>query len=96
MNGGVNHFGSPFNFPEEFITVYRLHPLRAGPDRVPRDGESRTRSGSRFPIVETFRGRATAFMRERGLANWALSMGRQRLGSARAAEPSARSCRTSR
>ena len=27
MNGGVNHFGSPFNFPEEFITVYRLHSL---------------------------------------------------------------------
>ena len=27
MNGGVNHFGSPFNFPEEFITVYRLHAL---------------------------------------------------------------------
>ena len=27
VNGGVNHFGSPFNFPEEFITVYRLHPL---------------------------------------------------------------------
>jgi hypothetical protein len=30
--------------------------------------------------VETFRGRATEAMRERGLANWALSMGRQRLG----------------
>src|SRR5207245_2119266 len=27
VNGGVNHFGSPFNFPEEFVTVYRLHPL---------------------------------------------------------------------
>ena len=26
-NGGVNHFGSPFNFPEEFVSVYRLHPL---------------------------------------------------------------------
>ena len=23
----MNHFGSPFNFPEEFITVYRLHSL---------------------------------------------------------------------
>ena len=22
----------PFNFPEEFVTVYRLHPLVAGPD----------------------------------------------------------------
>src|SRR5262249_14694121 len=27
LNGGVNHFGSPFSFPEEFVTVYRLHPL---------------------------------------------------------------------
>ena len=27
VNGGVNHFGSPFNFPEEFMAVYRLHPL---------------------------------------------------------------------
>src|SRR6185295_12634901 len=23
----ANHFGSPFNFPEEFVTAYRLHPL---------------------------------------------------------------------
>ncbi len=31
-------------------------------------------------MVETFRGRATSFMRERGVADWALSLGRQRLG----------------
>jgi hypothetical protein len=36
---------------------------------------------SKIPIVETFRGKATPFMRERGLANWAVSMGRQRLGA---------------
>jgi hypothetical protein len=24
VNGGTNHFGSAFNFPEEFISVYRL------------------------------------------------------------------------
>ncbi len=24
---GVTHFGSPFNFPEEFINAYRLHPM---------------------------------------------------------------------
>ena len=35
INGGINHFGSPFNFPEEFITVYRLHPIAARPDRIP-------------------------------------------------------------
>ena len=27
VNGGSNHFGSPFNFPEEFTAVYRLHAL---------------------------------------------------------------------
>src|SRR5262249_36885003 len=27
VNGGVNHFGSPFNFPEEFVSVYRLHAM---------------------------------------------------------------------
>ena len=35
---------------------------------------------NRISVTKTFRGRATAAMRERGLANWALSMGRQRLG----------------
>src|SRR4029434_617967 len=32
------------------------------------------------PTVETFRGKATPALHERGIANWALSMGRQRLG----------------
>ena len=36
---------------------------------------------AKIPVVETFRGRATPFMHERGLANWGLSMGRQRLGA---------------
>jgi hypothetical protein len=80
VNGGVNHFGSPFNFPEEFTTVYRLHALvpdlleyrdfGAGPDAIQK----------KVPVVATFRGRATAETREKGLANWALSLGRQRLG----------------
>jgi hypothetical protein len=80
LNGGVNHFGSPFNFPEEFITVYRLHPLV--PDlidfrevRVPNDVVKKV------PVIETFRGKATQAMREGGLSNWALSLGRQRLGA---------------
>jgi hypothetical protein len=34
----------------------------------------------RIPVVDTFRGRATAAMREHGLASWALSLGRQRVG----------------
>ena len=80
VNGGVNHFGSPFNFPEEFMTVYRLHPLL--PDAL----ENRVldsdpnRIVSKTPIVNSFRGKATEVMTSTGLANTALSMGRQRLG----------------
>jgi hypothetical protein len=79
VNGGTNHFGSAFNFPEEFVSVYRLHPLL--PDLIEyRDPANPDVIASRIPIVETFRGKATPFMRERGLAPWVLSMGRQRLG----------------
>lgn len=80
LNRGVSHFGSPFNFPEEFITVYRLHPLV--PDLI----EFRNLDvdpnaiQTRLPVVETVRSGATRAMREGGLSNWALSMGRQRLG----------------
>jgi hypothetical protein len=80
VNGGTNHFGSPFNFPEEFVTVYRLHTMvpdlidyrqwDADPNRVRNE----------VAVVDTLRGRATQAMREGGLANWAVSMGRQRLG----------------
>ncbi len=80
VNGGVNHFGSPFNFPEEFVTVYRLHALV--PDLVEyREFAAPNSIKQKVPVVETFRGKATGFMHERGLANWALSMGRQRLGA---------------
>lgn len=80
VNGGVNHFGSPFNFPEEFITVYRLHPLL--PDLIEyREWNNQPDTvKARLPIVKTFRGRATEAMHKKGLANWSLSMGRQRLG----------------
>jgi len=81
VNGGTNHFGSPFNFPEEFITVYRLHPL------VPDLLEYRNLENDanvirkKVPVVKTFRGLATPQIREGGLANWAISMGRQRAGA---------------
>jgi hypothetical protein len=81
VNGGVNHFGSPFNFPEEFVTVYRLHTMV--PDLIEYrqwDADPNLVRG-KVPVVETFRGRATQAMRGGGLANWALSMGRQRLGA---------------
>jgi hypothetical protein len=81
INGGVNHFGSPFNFPEEFITVYRLHPLL--PDLIEYREWNKEPNVIRHnvPVIETFRGKATEAMRQKGLANWALSMGRQRLGA---------------
>ncbi|HET7231912.1 MAG TPA: peroxidase family protein [Longimicrobium sp.] len=80
VNGGVNHFGSPFNFPEEFITVYRLHPLV--PDLIEmRDYHHPNAIGEKFPVIQSFRGKATGAMDHAGLANWALSMGRQRLGA---------------
>lgn len=79
-NGGVNHFGSPFNFPEEFVSVYRLHPLvpdllefrdlKADPNKI----------AKKVPVVETFQGKATSFTQTMGLDNWALTLGRQRLG----------------
>ena len=80
INGGVNHFGSPFNFPEEFITVYRLHPLL--PDLIEYREWNKEPNviQQKVPVIETFRGKATEAMRQNGLANWGLSMGRQRLG----------------
>ena len=80
INGGINHFGSPFSFPEEFVTVYRLHTMV--PDLIEYREWERDPNviRNKIPVVDTFRGRATEAMRQRGLANWALSMGRQRLG----------------
>jgi Animal haem peroxidase len=79
INAGVNHFGSPFNFPEEFVTVYRLHALI--PDLIEfRDVKDPNRIANKIPVIETFQGKATEAMRSRGLADWGLSMGRQRLG----------------
>ncbi len=80
VNGGVNHFGSPFNFPEEFITVYRLHPLV--PDLLEfRDRHEPNTVERMVPVVSTFRGLATRNEHEGGLSNWAVTMGRQRLGA---------------
>jgi hypothetical protein len=80
VNGGVNHFGSPFNFPEEFVTVYRLHPLV--PDLIDyrEVGKDPNQIVQKVAVIETFEGKATDAMRSRGMANWGLSMGRQRLG----------------
>ena len=79
VNGGTNHFGAPFNFPEDFPSVYRLHALV--PDMLEyRDLADPNAIRERVPVVGTFRGAATPALRDRGLGSWALSMGRQRLG----------------
>jgi len=68
VNGGTHHFGSPFNFPEEFITVYRLHTLL--PDLLEyREISEPNKIVQMIPIVETFREKATTAMRTAGLAN---------------------------
>lgn len=81
INGGTNHFGVPFNFPEEFITVYRLHPLV--PDLIElRDWQNDPNViRKKVPVAKTFRSGATEEMGSSGLANWAISMGRQRSGT---------------
>src|SRR6266700_1222900 len=79
MMAGVNHFGVPFNFPEEFVSVYRLHPLV--PDMIEfRSLSDPDKIAKRIPVIDTFRAKATAKMHEGGLSSWALSFGRQRLG----------------
>ena len=53
-------------FPEEFITVYRLHALV--PDLIEyRDLEKdANRIQNKIPVIETFQGKATDAMRSRG------------------------------
>jgi hypothetical protein len=79
VNGGTNHFGSPFNFPEEFPSVYRLHAL--APDLIEfRNANNPDAITHNISVASTVRNGATEHMRERGIENWGLSMGRQRLG----------------
>lgn len=80
VNGGINHFGSPFNFPEEFTTVYRLHTMVPDLIEYREWSDSPNTINEKIPVVNTFRAKATEAMHSRGLANWAISMGRQRLG----------------
>jgi hypothetical protein len=80
INGGVNHFGSPFNFPEEFTSVYRLHPLV--PDLIEYRDLSKDPNQiiEKVAVINTFEGKATDAMHTGGMANWGISLGRQRLG----------------
>jgi hypothetical protein len=76
----TNHFGSPFNFPEEFVSVYRLHPLVPDLLEFRALDKDPNEIREKVAVVDTFRGKATDAMHRGGLANWALTMGRQRLG----------------
>ena len=80
INGGVNHFGSPFNFPEEFVSVYRLHSLI--PDLLEyRDlSKDPNKIDAKIPVIDTFEAKATDMMHTRGMGNWGITFGRQRLG----------------
>jgi len=80
VNGGVNHFGSPFNFPEEFVSVYRLHALVPDLIEMRQWDADPNQIRAKVPVISTFRGQATPALAERGVADWGLSMGRQRLG----------------
>ncbi|MEZ5855482.1 MAG: peroxidase family protein [Hyphomicrobiaceae bacterium] len=80
VNSGVNHFGSPFNFPEEFVSVYRLHSLVPDLIEMRRHDDDPNRIVAKVPVVATRHGNATLEMRRRGVADWGLSLGRQRLG----------------
>jgi hypothetical protein len=81
VNGGVNHFGSPFNFPEEFVTVYRLHALVPDLIEFRRFDKDPNQILQKVAVIDTFESKATGAMRDGGIANWGLSMGRQRLGT---------------
>ena len=76
----MNHFGSPFNFPEEFVTVYRLHALIPDLIEYRQIDKDPNQIVQKVAVINTFEGKATDAMRSRGLANWGLSLGRQRLG----------------
>jgi hypothetical protein len=78
-NSGTNHFGVPFNFTEEFVSVYRLHALL--PDLIElRDAKDPNAIFGKLPVVSTFRSKSTEVMHDLGLEDIALSFGRQRLG----------------
>jgi hypothetical protein len=80
LNAGVNHFGSPFNFPEEFITVYRLHALLPDLLEFRENDKDPNKIVKKIAVVNTFEAKATDAMHSVGMADWGLTLGRQRLG----------------
>ena len=60
--------------------MYRLHPLVPDLIEFRQIDNDPNVIRKKIAVVDTFRGKATTRMHEGGLGNWALSMGRQRLG----------------
>jgi hypothetical protein len=82
----TNHFGSPFALPEEFVTVYRLHPLV--PDvlekRSLKNGKVATATESGFEPVfteKTVQAFSDKELTKESLGDWWLSFGSQRTGT---------------
>src|SRR2546426_5969357 len=63
-----------------YTTLFRSHPLVPDLLEYREWDKDPNVIRKKIPVVDTFRGKATPFMADGGLANWALSMGRQRLG----------------
>jgi hypothetical protein len=80
-----NHFGAPFTLPEEFTSVYRLHPLI--PDvlekRVIRDGRIMSVKKGFTPVrtVDTALELATGLLTNQTIGDWWLSFGSQKSGT---------------
>jgi hypothetical protein len=62
------------------VTVYRLHALVPDLIEYRKIDKDPNVIAEKFAVINTFEGKATDAMRSRGLANWGISMGRQRLG----------------
>src|SRR5262249_31902445 len=61
-------------------SVYRLHPLLPDLLEYRELNKDPNKITSKVPIVGTFEARATGIMHTQGMANWGLTLGRQRLG----------------
>ena len=86
----INHFGSPFNFPGGVRHGLPAAPAGAGPDRVPRAATGPQRDPEQDPGRRDLpRQGDRAHARARAGELGPVSMGRQRLGAAHAAEPPA-------
>lgn len=87
ITGSVtNHFGSPFTLPEEFTTVYRLHPLL--PDQLHYRNAREILSGTAaangyqsIDTVETVRGKSPNQLTKDTINNWMVSFGIQPTGT---------------